>query len=725
MRRFFAILFSALAIATTAFAVNGAPTGTDNGSHLETYKQIWNTVNARYLGDRSPEWAKTEHKFDGGITSGATLDAALVEALKTLGNAKLRVLNLDEVEAYKSRAAAGYIGVGLSVDSYPVINGGILISKVEVDSPAEAVGLLSGDRIVAVDGKLVQGETLSAATERMRGEDGTSVKLTIERAGRINDIVVPRDLDGTLGVSVENDHALNLFKVRYVYSDGPAAKAGLKENDVLFEVDNATVSAMTEDQLLKLIGRGHIGSVVSLKFERDGVAQTISITRDIVKSWDNALEMRQMSGGVRASGKDDSYSHLWLKNLDWQDANTMVDAFIPEFMRVPGAILDLRGASGDDALLAARVTARFMTKDGTILAVKEMENGKEVLVTYEFSQGTLLKKSPAGNTAIETIETSYKDRLVVLVDGNTAGGAAAIAHALQHNGRARVVGWNTSDRAALTETFVFGERGVTVPSGKLQSLDGGDFKVVTPDRRVTVEGSAIEAARAELAGEPWFENSNVFVYGFVAIFATIFLGIMWLVARRDRRKAAERVAAGLPAKEEDDTADGAEAAQDDTPAPARKRTWSDYLVLLLPFLLIGFMFAMPAVLDKMVFGPPAGSTSTLVIEVYTDGEAAAQRQVAVIEELKAQYKGDIEFRTTDVRQNPDVLKSYDGKDWGKVEHLPSVRIVKVLKDKDGKELKKSWQMGGRYTKRHLVQTIDYWSKSDRGWPSMHIERHKP
>lgn len=49
------------------------------------------------------------------------------------------------------------------------------------DTPAAEAGIQSGDIIIRIDGKTISGNSLSEATEKMRGEPGTSVTLTILR----------------------------------------------------------------------------------------------------------------------------------------------------------------------------------------------------------------------------------------------------------------------------------------------------------------------------------------------------------------------------------------------------------------------------------------------------------------------------------------------------------------------------------------------------------------
>ncbi|HVR90012.1 MAG TPA: S41 family peptidase [Novosphingobium sp.] len=107
-----------------------------------------------------------------------------------------------------------YTGLGLSVvldqDTVKVV------SPMR-GSPAEAAGVKAGDYITHLDGKLIYGLELDDAVEKMRGEAGTKIRLTIFRPGRDApfDLTVTRNvidlepvtakLDGTVGVITVNE----------------------------------------------------------------------------------------------------------------------------------------------------------------------------------------------------------------------------------------------------------------------------------------------------------------------------------------------------------------------------------------------------------------------------------------------------------------------------------------------------------------------------------------
>lgn len=75
-----------------------------------------------------------------------------------------------------------YGGVGLEIGVRGEEKVLTVISPMD-DSPAQRVGIRSGDRIIAVDDKPTSGFTTTKAARLMRGDPGTLVKLTVERTG--------------------------------------------------------------------------------------------------------------------------------------------------------------------------------------------------------------------------------------------------------------------------------------------------------------------------------------------------------------------------------------------------------------------------------------------------------------------------------------------------------------------------------------------------------------
>jgi hypothetical protein len=84
-------------------------------------------------------------------------------------------------------------GVGLELSQTET---GVVVVRVLSGGPGERAGILAGDRVLAVDGEPLQGKTLSEAVQRMRGEAGSKVTLSIGRGGTAQpfDVVIERSL---------------------------------------------------------------------------------------------------------------------------------------------------------------------------------------------------------------------------------------------------------------------------------------------------------------------------------------------------------------------------------------------------------------------------------------------------------------------------------------------------------------------------------------------------
>lgn len=90
------------------------------------------------------------------------------------------------------RFSGKFYGIGIEFD---VLDGFLYVISVIDESPSEAVGLQSGDRIVRIDGESAIGIKHDEVRQRLRGEKGTRVDVTIERPGVEDrfDVTITRD----------------------------------------------------------------------------------------------------------------------------------------------------------------------------------------------------------------------------------------------------------------------------------------------------------------------------------------------------------------------------------------------------------------------------------------------------------------------------------------------------------------------------------------------------
>jgi carboxyl-terminal processing protease len=90
-------------------------------------------------------------------------------------------LDAKDFENLRTQTEGAYGGLGLSVT---MDDGAVKVISPTRESPADRAGLKPGDFITHLDGKLIYGGTLDEAVEKMRGEPGTDIRLTIFRQGR-------------------------------------------------------------------------------------------------------------------------------------------------------------------------------------------------------------------------------------------------------------------------------------------------------------------------------------------------------------------------------------------------------------------------------------------------------------------------------------------------------------------------------------------------------------
>lgn len=83
-----------------------------------------------------------------------------------------------------------------------------------------------------------------------------------------------------IGINVEWNN--NQFKIISVFEDSPAAKAGLKVNDIIIKVDEKNVEGLTLDEMSSLI-KGKSGSKVNLTVLRGEEEVKVTAKREVVE----------------------------------------------------------------------------------------------------------------------------------------------------------------------------------------------------------------------------------------------------------------------------------------------------------------------------------------------------------------------------------------------------------------------------------------------------------
>ena len=97
--------------------------------------------------------------------------------LKSLDDPYTVYLSPQEAKALATKMSGQFFGIGATLQKG---KRGLVITSVIAGSPAEKAGLKPGDVIVTVDGQPTANEAVDVGVARIRGDEGTHVKLGVE-----------------------------------------------------------------------------------------------------------------------------------------------------------------------------------------------------------------------------------------------------------------------------------------------------------------------------------------------------------------------------------------------------------------------------------------------------------------------------------------------------------------------------------------------------------------
>ncbi|MGC7869894.1 S41 family peptidase [Desulfosporosinus sp. SYSU MS00001] len=169
------------------------------------------------LGTSTPVWADTNNgvlaevrsllqtQYADPVSQDVLNAPTIDEMLKRLGDPHTTYFSPEEYQNFISNINLSFIGIGVYIEMLPE---GVKIDSVIEGSPAEDVGLKSGDLITSVDGHSLTGLTSDEASNLLRGPEGSTVQITVKQGSGIKDFSVTRKaiVEPTVTGSVLNNH---------------------------------------------------------------------------------------------------------------------------------------------------------------------------------------------------------------------------------------------------------------------------------------------------------------------------------------------------------------------------------------------------------------------------------------------------------------------------------------------------------------------------------------
>ncbi len=200
-------------------------------------------------------YSKLRERFDGDLDS-SSVDAGIKRGLvSSTGDPYTAFFTKEEYANFKSSLDGRFSGIGAELGK----NGDQLVVIAPLDgSPAEKAGLKPGDAILKIDDVSTDGMGVDVAVTKIRGEEGSRVKLKISQAGSIKEVEVTRGnikVDSVKSEKIGND--IGYIKVSRFSED--------TDEQVSAAVKNLSAQGATKFILdLRNNGGGYVTSAVNI-----------------------------------------------------------------------------------------------------------------------------------------------------------------------------------------------------------------------------------------------------------------------------------------------------------------------------------------------------------------------------------------------------------------------------------------------------------------------------
>jgi carboxyl-terminal processing protease len=284
---------------------------------------------------------------------------------------------------------------------------------------------------------------------------------------------------GGLGIEVTMEDGL--IKVVAPIDDTPAAKAGIRANDIITQLNGEQVQGLTLNQAVEKM-RGPVNTKINLTIRRKGVDKPleVSITRAIIR-------VRSVRSHIE--GGDVGYIRLTQFNEQTTEGLKKAIADIKAKVandKLKGYILDLRNNPGGLLDQAISVSDAFLQK-GEIVSTR----GRNADETQRFNarSGDLTGGKP----------------VIVLINGGSASASEIVAGALQDHKRVTVVGTRSFGKGSVQTIIPLGSGNGALrlttaryytPSGRSIQAKG-----ITPDIKVLQDVPEDLKAKTDTKGE--------------------------------------------------------------------------------------------------------------------------------------------------------------------------------------------------------------------------------
>lgn len=256
------LVIIAIAVVIYALSTAGLDNGVLNSQGKERNKET--VVKAEAQGEEIQKIIKKINKLESIIDQyymeevdrEKLADGIYKGLVASLGDPYSTYYTKDEYTALMESFTGVYYGIGSTV-SQNVSTGIITLVKPFVTGPAYEAGMLPGDILYMVEGEEVTGVDLTEVVSRMKGKEGTKVKLSVIREG----VTEPIEF-------VITRRRIEVPTIEYEMLDGNIGYIAISEFDEV-------TAEQFRDAIKDLEKQGQVGLVIDLRDNGGGSLDTV------------------------------------------------------------------------------------------------------------------------------------------------------------------------------------------------------------------------------------------------------------------------------------------------------------------------------------------------------------------------------------------------------------------------------------------------------------------
>jgi len=157
-------------------------------------------------------YQRLQENYDGKLDIPTLIEGANRGLVEAVGDDYTVFMSSEETDQF-TRDLNGNIGGGIGAE-IGVRSGQPTILRTLADTPAQKSGLKSGDVIVMVNSSETSGWTASKTADAIKGEIGTTVKITVVRDGGPKDFTITRAEITSPSVEAEVKDGIGILTIR-------------------------------------------------------------------------------------------------------------------------------------------------------------------------------------------------------------------------------------------------------------------------------------------------------------------------------------------------------------------------------------------------------------------------------------------------------------------------------------------------------------------------------